>query len=83
MGARSFRRRLENMISSALKFGTTKHWWLHEGREEGGPLVPAIKWKDGDGAFNLAQMIKVSYSAVVRLFPEIRDLRYNPETDAF
>lgn len=70
------------MISSALKFGTTKHWWLHEGREEGGPMVPA-KWKYGDDVFNLAQMIKVSYSAVAGLFPEIRDLRYNPETDAF
>ncbi len=84
-------RRLENMISSALKFGTTRHLWPH-GRQVKGDsarqpgddsIVPGITWKDGDDVHNLRQMIGASYQAVRRQFPEMRDLRYNPESDVF
>lgn len=74
-------RRLENMISSALKFGTTRHLWPHERQEQGGAGVKPIKWKDGDDAYNLKEMINASSEATLNQFPEIRDLRYNPRTD--
>lgn len=74
-------RRLENMISSALKFGTTDHLWPHERQEQGGAGVPPIKWKSGDDAHNLKEMISASYQSVLNQFPEIADLRYNPVTD--
>ncbi len=78
-------RRLENMISSALKFGTTKHLWPHDRQIEGskGMGVPGIQWKDGNDAHNLRQMIDASYQATAKQFPEIRDLRYNPDKDVF
>ncbi|WP_339898295.1 LPD38 domain-containing protein [uncultured Gilvimarinus sp.] len=76
-------RRLENMISSALKFGTTKHLWPHQNQVTGNPDVdmPNINWKDGDDAHNLRQMIDASYDATVKQFPKIKDLVYNPKTD--
>ena len=74
-------RRLENMISSALKFGTTEHLWPHERQEQGGAGVRPIKWKAGDDTHNLKEMIKASYEATLNQFPEIKDLRYNPITD--
>jgi hypothetical protein len=74
-------RRLENMISSALKFGTTDHLWPHERQEQGGAGVPPIKWKAGDDAHNLKEMINASHQATLNQFPEIKDLRYNPVTD--
>lgn len=76
-------RRLENMISSALKFGTTKHLYPHEKQSEGDSLVPAVKWKMGDDAHNLKQMIMASYEATKRLYPEIESISYNPEKDVF
>lgn len=84
-------RRLENMISSALKFGTTRHLWPHDRQIEGSPardagddnIIAGITWKDGDDAHNLRQMIMASYEATASQFPKIRDLRYNPKTDRF
>lgn len=78
-------RRLENMISSALKFGTTDHLWPHQRQVDGSEFlgVSGVRWKDGDVAHNLREMINASYEATVKQFPEIRDLRYNPEKDAF
>ncbi|WP_020209053.1 LPD38 domain-containing protein [Gilvimarinus chinensis] len=78
-------RRLENMISSALKFGTTKHLWPHQNQVTGNSNVdmPNIEWKDGKDAHNLRQMIDASYQSVVNQFPEIQNLRYNPKTDQF
>lgn len=76
-------RRLENMVSSALKFGTTKHIRPHEKQLNGGAGVPGIKWKDGDDTHNLKEMIKASYEATKNQFPEIEKLRYDPESDQF
>lgn len=78
-------RRLENMISSALKFGTTAHLWPHQRQIDGSKImgIPGLHWEDGADASNLRQMIDVSYLATVKQFPEIQDLRYNPENDAF
>ena len=76
-------RRLENMISSALKFGSTKHLKPHDRQLEGKASigVPGIKWKNGDDAHNLKEMITVSYNATKNQFPEIENLRYDPSID--
>lgn len=76
-------RRLENMISSALKFGTTKHIRPHEKQIKGGSGVPAIDWKEGNDSHNLREMINASYEATKNQFPEIEKLRYDPENDQF
>lgn len=76
-------RRLENMISSALKFGTTRHLWPHPRQEKGGAGVQAIRWKDGDDAFNLRQMIDASHRATIAQAPEVAHIIYNPVSDRF
>jgi hypothetical protein len=76
-------RRLENMLSSALKFGTTAHLWPHAKQLTGNAntLVPSIDWKDGDHAHNLSQMLHASLASLEAQFPEIVNLRYDPAHD--
>lgn len=76
-------RRLENMISSGLKFGTTRHLWPHPDQEIGSDNVPGLNWRDGEDAHNLRQMIQASYTATISGAPEIAGFVYNPETDRF
>lgn len=53
-------RRLENMISLALKFGTTDHIMPH--KDQMNDL--GFDWKDGDTEYNLAEMLKASFNAI-------------------
>ena len=76
-------RRLEQMLSSALKFGTTDHLWPHPKQELGFAGVPGIKWKDGNFTHNVEQMIQASYRATLEQFPEIANLIYNPASGEF
>lgn len=64
-------RRLENMISLAVKFGTTDHIAPHPNqmRELG------FKWKDGDFDYNLEQMLQASYN-VIRNGVYVTETRY-------
>jgi len=53
-------RRLENMISLALKFGTTDHIAPHpEQMQELG-----FDWREGDTDYNIGQMLEASYNAI-------------------
>lgn len=70
-------RRLENMISSALKFSTTKHLYPHERQFESHAGVPALKWKIGDDAYNLNGMLLASLDVMEKQFPEIGELYYD------
>lgn len=78
-------RRLENMLSSALKFGTTNHLFPHPKQAKSNKKigVHGIKWKDGDDAHNLAEMINASYQTTLNQFPEIENMVYNSEKDEF
>lgn len=76
-------RRLENMISSALKFGTTDHLQPHKLQLISSHGVPGLKWKKGDTENNILEMIRVSHESVKNQFPEIDDLVYNPDKDIF
>lgn len=58
----AMRRRLENMISTALKFGTTDHIAPHPRQVKGDAKigVPPLKWVYGDSLGNIRRMIDVS-----------------------
>lgn len=62
---KAMRRRLENMISTALKFGTTDHIAPHPKQVRGDAKigVPPLKWVYGDSLGNIRRMIDVSLKA--------------------
>jgi hypothetical protein len=53
-------RRLENMVSMALKFGTTDHIAPHQDQER----ELGINWIKGDTENNIAELLKASYKAI-------------------
>ena len=61
----AMRRRLENMISTALKFGTTDHIAPHPRQVKGDAKlgIPPLKWVYGDSLGNIRRMIDVSLKA--------------------
>lgn len=59
----AMRRRLENMISTALKFGTTDHIAPHPRQVKGAAGVPPLKWVYGDSLGNIRRMIDASLKA--------------------
>ena len=80
---RAMTRRLENMLSSALKFGTTKHLAPHANQVKGNPVVKPLDWIEGDHVHNIEQMMFASYEAVAEVYPEIKSVKYNAEKDIF
>jgi hypothetical protein len=72
-------RRLENLISSALRFGTTAHIELHPDQLR----RFKIDWKPGQDEHNLDQMLRASYNYVVQAVPEIRNVTYDFQTGQF
>jgi hypothetical protein len=69
-------RRLENMISTALKFGSTDHIRPHDLQKN--PTkdmqslgIKGINWSTGDFEFNLDQMLKASHAFMSNMIPEI------------
>lgn len=58
----AMRRRLENMISTALKFGTTDHIAPHPRQVKGDAKlgIPPLKWVYGDSLGNIRRMIDIS-----------------------
>lgn len=81
-------RRTEHMISSALRHGTTKHLAPHERQvyttdtDFGVPVRP-FKWKEGEHAHNLHEMLVSSYTNILHVFPEIDSVEYNFSTARF
>ncbi|HUM38028.1 MAG TPA: hypothetical protein PLQ85_14240, partial [Anaerolineae bacterium] len=71
-------RRLENLISLALKFGSTDFIRLSPNQLK----AFKMKWRDGDTAFNTEQMLMASYNALAAKFPEIKDYTYDLNTGA-
>ena len=88
-------RRLENMISSALKFGTVRHIMPHERQvdktdknNQDGKIVPVLNWqqtKDDQADFeaNLRNMIVASAEYSSKQVPKILQVVYNPDKDVF
>jgi hypothetical protein len=74
----ALRRRTEQMISSALKFGTTEHLGPHPRQVEGDAKlgVPPLKWVYGDDEGNFARMVDVSVKSMENAFPGAKLVGY-------
>lgn len=72
----ALRRRTEQMISSALKFGTTDHLAPHPRQVKGDTGVPPLKWVYGDSAGNIERMIDVSMKSLENAFPTSKLIAY-------
>jgi hypothetical protein len=81
----AMRRRLEQMISSAMKFGTTDHLAPHPDQVAGSRRlgVPALRWVYGDSEGNIERMIDVSRKAMENAFPGSKLVSYNPADGSF
>lgn len=79
----AMRRRLENMISTAIKFGTTDHIAPHPKQVKGNPAigVPPLEWVYGDSVGNLERMIDVSLQSSKNAGNE--EISYEPDTRNF
>lgn len=76
-------RRLENMISSSLKFQTTKHLAPHRNQLIGNSEVPGLIWTAGDDFSNIISMLLASYAYIIYTVPDIKFIRYNFSEDKF
>lgn len=81
----ALRRRTEQMISSALKFGTTDHLAPHPRQVQGDAAlgVPPLTWVYGDSEGNLERMIEVSQKSINNAFPNAKLLAYNSDNGNF
>lgn len=72
-------RRLENLTSLAMKFGSTDFIGLHPDQIK----KFGIDWKPGDTQHNLNEMLHASYNHIAEVFPEIKDIVYDFHTGEF
>ncbi|WP_167009250.1 PLxRFG domain-containing protein [Comamonas sp. Tr-654] len=81
----AMRRRLEAMLSSAIKHGSTDHMQPHARQVRGDEKlgIPALKWKQGDTIGNVQRMIDVSLASISAHVPEFRRARYDFKTGTF
>lgn len=81
----AMRRRLEAMISSAIKHGSTGHMEPHARQVEGDEKlgIPALKWRPGDTIGNIQRMIDVSLASISAHVPEFGRARYDFATGTF
>lgn len=84
-------RRTENMLSLALRFGSTEFMQPHEYQMNpeskldtvlDGVARP-ITWVTGDDENNLSELLKTSYDNTVNLYPEIQNVTYNFDQQRF
>lgn len=81
-------RRTEQMLSSALRHGSTEHLAPHARQVEDthtradAPMRP-IHWREGNDARNLREMLVSSYTNISAIFPEIARVHYNFATGQF
>jgi DNA-binding transcriptional MerR regulator len=73
------RRRLENMISLALKYGTTDFMRPHEDMLHG---WGGLMWSNNSD-HNLMHLLNASSRVTSKLVPEIKEIRFDPRTGRF
>ncbi len=94
----AFVRRLENMISSALKYGATDHLYPHAAQidpktyytntldyPDFAERVKAygLKWREGDFSHNLSNMLETSYNIAKDFYPDIENFVYDFDRRTF
>jgi hypothetical protein len=85
LSAVALRRRTEQMISSALKFGTTDHLAPHPDQVKGDTAagVPALRWVYGDSEGNIERMIDVSLQSIENALPSAKLIGYDAASNKF
>jgi len=86
VSAAAMRRRLENMLSAAIKYGSTDFLEPHPSQLEGNAEigVPPLKWTDGDTLGNIRAMVDVSVAATEHANPNATSLfHFDPATQSF
>lgn len=81
----ALRRRTEQMISSALKFGTTEHLAPHPRQVTGDAAlgVPPLRWVYGDHVGNIERMIDVSLRSLENAGLDLSKVGYDPQRESF
>lgn len=79
----AIRRRTENMLSSALKFGTTRHLFAHELQMLGEDGTRPLDWRIGQNDHNLMELAETATKNTLAEAPELSDVRYNFDTGHF
>lgn len=76
-------RRAENMLSSAVKYGTTDHLEPHPDQLKGNDTTPGLVWKAGDTAANIEALVNVTLGSNEKLAPQTQGVRYDAGTGKF
>lgn len=71
----AMQRRGEHMLSSALKYGTTRHMVPHEDQ--------GLDWRPGDDQHNVLELIRASADNVLDNIPETESLDYDWDSGRF
>ncbi len=82
----AMRRRLENMLSSAIKYGTTDHLEPHSDQLEGNKAidVPPLQWTEGDTLGNINAMVAASTAATEASNPvSTSNVHFDAATQSF
>lgn len=81
----AMRRRAENMLSSALRYGTTRHLAPHPQQTAGAPNigVPPLSWTYGDDLGNVRRLIDLNVAALDNAFPETAQVTFDVSTGEF
>lgn len=82
----AMRRRLENMLSSAVKYGTTDHLAPHPDQLEGNKAigVPPLQWTEGDTVGNINAMVAASTAATEASNPvSTSNVHFDAATQSF
>lgn len=81
----ALRRRTEQMISSAIKFGTTEHLAPHPYQTKGNSAlgVPPLRWVYGDHVGNIERMIDVALQSMKNQGLNIAQIGYDESSGQF
>lgn len=81
VSAAAMKRRPENMLSSALKFGTTRHLAPHPDQVRGKDGVPPLDWVYGDDIGNVRKLIDLTLKIQENAGNGLLD--FDPQTGRF
>lgn len=86
VSAAAMRRRLENMLSAAIKYGTTDFLAPHPDQLQGNEKlgIPPLRWTEGDTLGNIRAMVDVSVAATQELNPNATlFVHFDPGSQSF
>jgi hypothetical protein len=81
----ALRRRAENMLSLALRYGTTDFLAPHPDQIKGDAAngVPPLRWVYGDDEGNAERLIALNLQAVQNAFPALEKIDFDADTGEF